>query len=251
MSEFTRPTDEELHAFIDGELDRADTLRVAAAIERDDELAHEVAAFKADKARLQQVYKQLLAEPIPAAWIDMIERSVARRRLRLLPTVALPRALMALAASLVLIIGGLLAYRGLDRGPGDALVAEAIAAHTGTMASPAAAALPDAGAVLSRTLGLALKAPDLSKMGYVLERVDVYAAAPGGAAVKLDYRGQDNRHFTLYLRPSPGTPRFDMLREGGSRICIWQDDVLSTIMVGEMSAGEMLRLASLAYAGLT
>jgi anti-sigma factor RsiW len=35
------------------------------------------------------------------------------------------------------------------------------------------------------------------------------------------------------------------------RICIWQDEELSTVMLGEMSAGEMARVASLAYSGLT
>jgi anti-sigma factor RsiW len=34
------------------------------------------------------------------------------------------------------------------------------------------------------------------------------------------------------------------------RICIWQDDIIGTVMVGDMSAGEMARAASAAYAGL-
>jgi len=33
-------------------------------------------------------------------------------------------------------------------------------------------------------------------------------------------------------------------------VCLWQDDVLSTVMVGKMAAAEMLRVASLAYNGL-
>ena len=33
-------------------------------------------------------------------------------------------------------------------------------------------------------------------------------------------------------------------------VCLWQDDVLSSVMLGEVSAAEMLRLASLAYSGL-
>jgi hypothetical protein len=42
----------------------------------------------------------------------------------------------------------------------------------------------------------------------------------------------------------------DLVERDGMRICIWQDEVLSTVMLGEMSAGEMARIASLAYSGL-
>jgi hypothetical protein len=41
-----------------------------------------------------------------------------------------------------------------------------------------------------------------------------------------------------------------MTARGRVRVCLWQDDVLATVMVGEMSAAEMLRVASLAYNGL-
>lgn len=35
------------------------------------------------------------------------------------------------------------------------------------------------------------------------------------------------------------------------QICIWQDEVIGSVMLGEMSAGEMARLASLAYSELS
>jgi hypothetical protein len=41
-----------------------------------------------------------------------------------------------------------------------------------------------------------------------------------------------------------------MVSRGPVRICLWQDDVLASVMVGEMSSAEMLRVASLAYNGL-
>ena len=123
-------------------------------------------------------------------------------------------------------------------------MAEALEVHAG---SRPATTVADASAALKAVLKMDLKAPDLTRMGYTLASVQVY----DGESVKLDYRDGNNKIFTLYLKPSSGTPRFDMLRRGDNRVCIWQDDVLSTIMVGEMSAGEMLRLASMAYADLT
>ena len=107
------------------------------------------------------------------------------------------------------------------------------------------------GKVLSAALSETLKAPDLSKLGYRLANIRVYSGVPGGKAVELAYRDAQNRLFTLYLRHPSGPPRVDLVERDGMRICIWQDDVLGTVMLGEMSAGEMARIASLAYSGLT
>jgi anti-sigma factor RsiW len=98
---------------------------------------------------------------------------------------------------------------------------------------------------------MTLKTPDLSKLGYRLADIRVYSGIPGGKAVELRYRNAQDRLFTLYLRHPSGPPRVDLVQRDGMRICIWQDDVLGTVMLGEMSAGEMARIASLAYSGLT
>ena len=106
-----------------------------------------------------------------------------------------------------------------------------------------------AGSLLLHALvlfGITIRPPDLSKLGYSLA-----AVRRGEAAVVLDYRGERGRVFTLYLRRSSGEERFEMTRRGDLRICVWQDEALSAVMFGEMSAGEMLRLATLAYAGLS
>lgn len=247
-------SEEELHAFIDGELDDARAAEVAVILERDPLLAARVAAFKADQELLARTYAPLLGEAVPEAWQKLItQRDEPRERRstagafrplfgRRAPPVS--RVLAAIAASIILIFGGWTFTRGMAERRAEALVAEALEAHAGTRA---ATTVTDADAALKSVLKLPLKAPDLTAMGYTLASVQVYE----GESVKLDYRDGNNRLFTLYLKPSSGTPRFDMLRRGNSRVCIWQDDVLSTIMVGEMSAGEMLRLASMAYAGLS
>jgi len=48
--------DEDLHAFIDGELGDADRQRVEQAVTADPVLGEQVAAFRADKARLLSLY---------------------------------------------------------------------------------------------------------------------------------------------------------------------------------------------------
>ena len=87
-------------------------------------------------------------------------------------------------------------------------------------------------------------------MGYRLDAIRTFSGVSGRAAVELDYRDGQNTLFTLYLRRPTSPPRVDILARDGVRICIWQDDVVGAVMAGKMTAGEMARLASLAYSGM-
>jgi anti-sigma factor RsiW len=104
---------------------------------------------------------------------------------------------------------------------------------------------------LEKIVGVAVKAPDLSKMGFSLVGMLTQDGPGRSDAAVLAYRDAGERVFTLYLKPSPGTAAFEMIKRGDTRICLWQDNVLSTVMLADVSAADMLRLASLAYSGLT
>ena len=110
---------------------------------------------------------------------------------------------------------------------------------------------PIAENALTQLTGVEIKAPDLTKMGFSLVGMRTLDGPGDTPAAVLAYRDAGERVFTLYLKRSSGTPQFDMIKRGDTRICVWQDDVLSTIMLADVSAAEMLRLASLAYSGLT
>jgi len=245
MDDNVTPSDEEIHAFIDGELDDARAAVVAAALQNNADIARRAAAFRADKIRLTQAYGAMIEEPLPQAWTAMIARHDPRRR-----AVTIQRVAMALAASLVLAFTGWSYMRDVTPVGDETVVAEALRAHAGTLANAHAAAADGAAQTISAALQLPLQPPDLSKMGYSLAGVEIYGETSGNKAVKLAYRDGRNRLFTLYMKASSGTPRFEMMKRGDTRICLWQDDVLSTTMLGDMSAAEMLRLASLAYSGL-
>jgi anti-sigma factor RsiW len=162
---------------------------------------------------------------------------------------------LAIAAGLLLILGiGLLSQYAL---PGDdAIIAEAIAARQHTMLPQHVftgdiLSAPDRrNEILSTVLDMPLKVPDLDKMGYQLAEIRVYDGVPGGKAVGLDYRDAEKHEFMLYLRHPSSPARVDLYQREGLRICIWQDDVLGTVMLGEMSAAAMARIASLSYSGL-
>jgi len=250
MSAHSDIRDEDLHAFIDGELDAARNAEVADAARDDAALMEQIAAFRADKAMLAEVYAPLIDRPLPKEWLSRIAEGDRRRRSNWWAPIT------AIAASIVLLIAGLSTYHRLPANGEESIVREALAARADMLesnevvavASPAETGNVDH--ILAAALRMRVKAPDLSRMGYKLETVHVYGNVPGGKSVELRYRDAKSRDFALYVRhPSSGV-RFDQYRSAGLRVCIWQDDVLGTVMTGPISAAEMQRLASLAYTGL-
>ena len=241
-------TDEELHAYIDGELDPLRAADVAVLIQYRPELQARVAAFRADKALLTQAYGPLVDEPIPAHWQAMIDARRSGGR----PVLA-RRAMFAAAASAAVAFAGWSTYSRLRGDADDTIIAEALSARGDAIAGaqPVPEGRETTDRMLKTALSLQIKAPDMAKLGFEIASARVYAGVPGGNAVRLDYRDGQGRMFTVYLRHTTGGERFDMLKRGSVRVCIWQDEVLSAVMLAEVSAGEMLRLASLAYDGLS
>lgn len=250
MSEKLHIPDETLHALIDGELSAGERAGIEAAVAGDAYLSNRAALFQADKARLHDVYGPVAELPLPSKWIDMIERRPRAAR-PFLPV----QTIAAIAAALLVLVGGPLLYRQSTPHE-EPIVEEALAARGDALPARQVIAVnaPAKSAAASRTmqgtLAMRVKAPDLSRMGYTLVALRTYDRVTSGKAVELLYRHAGNRTFALYVRKPSGPPRFDQYKQGNLRVCIWQDDVIGTVMTGEMSAAEMQRLASLAYTGL-
>jgi anti-sigma factor RsiW len=233
--------DEELHAFIDGELTPDRAAAVQAALAAEPALAARVASWQADKSALRALFGPVAERPLPSAWRTRIARHTAPRR------PAYWR--MGIAAGVVLALlggGSALLLRG-----GDTVLADAQAARDGVLPATrvitgSTLAQSGADATLQATLGLPVRAPDLRKFGYHLVAVNFYRGPSAG----LIYRNAQSADLTIYVRKSAGDARFDLLRRGKLRVCVWQDEVVSAVMTGDMSAGEMMRVASAAYSSL-
>jgi anti-sigma factor RsiW len=233
MSTSTPIPEDDLHAYIDGQLPPERRQAVAEALAADPALAARAAAFEADILRMRALFGPVAERPLPAAWLDRIAAHTQAR-----PRLGAWR--MALAACLVL--GVLAGSAALLRPRGDTILQEAAAAYDGALAPGteiSARAIPSA-------LGLPVHAPDLRRFGYQLAGIKLFR----GPAAGLTYRNAQNVALTIYVRKSAGEPRFDLLRRGKLRVCIWQDDVVSAVMTGDMPAGEMMRIASTAYTAL-
>jgi len=238
--------DDDLHAYIDGELDGDARAAVEAAVAADPALADTVTLYRADMAKIASVYGGGLAEPLPRRWIAMVEENTRRTHWRKFELAA-----VALAATVVLVFGLTVALRQNTAPAKGDIVAEALAARDNEVGpqtvisvnSPVEARAQ--GAALAKALATRVKVPDLSRMGYRLVGIEAYDLPTH--AFELIYRDRSARVFTLYLRRSPGAPRFDQFAEKNLRVCVWQDGVMATVMAGSISVAEMQRLAGLVY----
>jgi len=237
-------SDEDLHAYVDGALDEDRAYAVRNALAGNAALAERVALFQADKAMLKAVYAPLAERPLPLEWIALMSQ---RSRFRMSWRLA-----AAMAAIVLMVAGISLAWwHYAAAGNGDVVV-EALDARDGTLAPQRYIVLSDIvqahryDATLRQTIAANVRIPDLSRMGYKPSSLRLY-----DTSAELVYQGAQGRLFTLYMKRSDGAARFDQFAHGGLRICIWQDDQVSTVMVGDISVAAMQRLAILTYTGLT
>lgn len=238
-------TEEELHAFIDDELAEPRRREILVLLADDPALAARIAGYRVDRDRLRAAFAGLADWPVPDAWARRIEAATLSRPRR---PAAFGRR-YAVAAGIALALGGT-AVLVREWPHGDTILADAGTARDGLVHGRSVA--PDQLAstrlrdgVLRAALGMPVRAPDLQRYGFRLTRIDLF-----GHAAQLGYADERQRLLTIYVRRSNGDVRFDLLRRGGTRICIWQDDVVGVVIMAPMSAGEMMRVASSAYGDL-
>jgi anti-sigma factor RsiW len=235
-------SDEELHAYIDGALGGDRALAVRNALASDAALAERAALFQADKAMLKAVYAPLTQRPLPREWVALVRRRPGRRW----------RLAGAIAAAVLILAGVSLTWWHFASPWNGDVVEAALDARDGTLAPTQYIVLNDIAqahrydATLRQATASNVHIPDLSRMGYRPSGLRLY-----GTAAELVYQGPQGRLFTLYLKRSDGSARFDQFAHGGLRVCVWQDDQISTVMVGDVSVAAMQRLAILTYTGLS
>ncbi|HWU56962.1 MAG TPA: hypothetical protein VN175_15740 [Rhizomicrobium sp.] len=236
-------SDEDLHAYIDGALEEERAQAVRDALAANPALAERAALFQADKAMFKTVYAPLADLPLPAQWIARAQEGVRPRMRR--------RTAYAIAAALLVVAVGPLAWRYYAPAAGTDVVEMALKARQNANAGQHLVATDDVktehyDSALRQAIASNVRVPDLSRMGYRFSGLHLY-----DGAAEILYRGPQNQLFTLYVRRSDGSARFDQFERSGLRVCIWQDDQISTVMAGNVSAAAMQRLATLSYTGLT
>jgi len=248
MTKAPYPTEDELHAFVDDELSASRQAEIASVLRDEPALAQRVAAYRADRERLRSALRGIAEEPIPTAWISLIKEATERRHRAMMTR----RLAIAASVGLVVSAGAIAGWRWLRR---DTILAEAEAARDGRLTGRTTALVEPLPPVAERdtrlqsALGMHVRVPNLNRFGFQLARLDLFDGR-GGVAAQLEYQDSGHRVLTIYVRPSDGNVRFDLLQRDGTRVCVWQDDVVGAVIIAPMPAGEMLRIAASAYADL-
>lgn len=239
-------SENDLHAYVDGELDPARAAEVEAHLAADHEAAQRVAGWRRQKEALHALFDSVLDEPVPA---QLRERPRARR----------PLLRMAAVVAWVA-VGGVAgwALRGIAPGPSPhavPLAHQAAVAHA--VYVPEVKHPVEVGADqeqhlvawLSKRLGAQVKAPPLNELGYSLVGGRLLPAADGPAA-QFMYQDAEGRRVTLYVRTDVRENRetaFRYARESGVSVFYWVEGNLGYALSADLEKGELLRVAQAVY----
>jgi anti-sigma factor RsiW len=244
----TSVTDDELHAYVDGELpaDRRNAVERWLATHPED--AARVAAWRAQAELIRVRYGGAARNPVPAR-LDLDRLARAERKWTWLA-----------AASVVLafLVGGATGWFG--RGvlatavpASQTVAAEALEAHKLYIAEvrhpievPAEAShlVP----WLSRRVGSTLRAPDLAAFGLKLMGGRLLPWQPGKPAAMLMYESASGERYTLYCARTAGPETALHYNVVGPVAAVyWGDGDLGFVVSGPADREKLLKIAQAAY----
>ena len=238
-------TDQDLSAYVDGQLDPARRSEVEAYLGVHPQAAEKATAYRKQNEMLHALFDPAMDEPLPAAL-----RHTARPQ---------PQWLRYAAMLGTLAIGITLGYLG--RGVATptvsplALYKQAAFAHVAFV--PEVLHPVEVGAQqethlvnwLSKRLGGSVRAPHLGTVGFELMggRLLPDEARPAAQFMYQDNRGQ---RLTLYVKREPKNDpatAFRFAQEDGVSVFYWVDRGFGYALSGELPKAELLRVAEVVY----
>jgi anti-sigma factor RsiW len=236
--------EEDLQAYVDGQLDAARRAEVEAWL----------AANPAEQARMEELQKQnamlhalfdpVLTEPVPLA---MQRKAPSRWKM--------PQLRFAAAVGWMVLGGGKDAAKSVAP---LALAQQAAIAHV--VYTPEVLHPVEVGAAqeahlvkwLSKRLGADVKAPQLGAVGYELVGGRLLPSNSGPAA-QFMYQDARGQRLTLYVRTDAQEQHetaFRYAQEGKVGVFYWLDGSLGYALSGELERQQLLRVAEAVYHGL-
>jgi anti-sigma factor RsiW len=245
-----RMTEDDLHAYADGQLETARRSDVEAWLAAHPEDAAHVHAWAAQNRALHDAFDEVLNEPLP---LELV-RAASRRPGRSM------RLARVAAAVLAILSAGLLGYGAGVRNAGDStqsvsLPQAAAIAHvvySPEVRHPVEVEAQQADhlvAWLSKRLGHELRAPDFRPQGFELLGGRLLPGETGPVA-QFMYEDKLKRRITLYVRRD-STQRaetsFRRAHEDGVEVFYWVDQGLGYALSGNVDRAEMGQLTDTAY----
>ncbi len=249
MSEKARSiSEEELHAFVDGQLEGPRHDRIAAAIASDPELAQRAEALRRLSDAMHAAYDSVLDDPVPA---EMLTTVIDRHPAPLLR-------LAAVAAWMVIggVIGALIASTaGLEPGveaiserplPKEAAYAHAV--YVPEVRHPVEVGADERDHLntwLSKRLANPVVAPDIRQAGFQLVGGRLLPDA-GRPAAQFMYEDDEGSRITLYVRGHTESARDTARRhaeDGDIGVVYWLDGSLAYALAGGIERARLEAIA--------
>jgi anti-sigma factor RsiW len=241
-------TEDELHAYVDGELpaDRHSAVEAWLASHQDD--ANRVAAWRAQIDAIRLRYGSAATDPVPAR-LDLDRLARQGRSWRTIAAAAV------LAAFVVGGAAGWVVRGTTDTGPSgfETFTSDAIDAHklyVVDVRHPVEVPGSEADHLvqwLSKRVGYELRAPDLRRLGLKLVGGRLLPG-PTGAAAFFMYENESGERFTIYSARSNGPD--SAMRYNVSGKCsafYWVDGDVAYVVSGQAERGELSKVATAAY----
>jgi len=239
----------ELHAYVDGTLPEARRLEVEAWLAAHPDDAARVQDWAAQNQSLHAAFDSVLNEPLPLNLVRATRRP------------ALPVPFKAMAATLAMLVSGLIGYAvGLNT-PGQAPAAPAYLARDAAIAhavfSPEARHPVEVDAAhaehlvawLSKRVGTQLQAPDFSAQGFDLLGGRLLTGETGPVA-QFMYQDRIERRVTLYVRRAVAgnsETSFRHATQNGVDVFYWIDGDFGYALSGQIGQQAIRQLADAAY----
>lgn len=257
------PSDEELSAFIDGELDKNHREKIELALARDANLAARVSDLRINDEYMRRMAEPILKEPVPEHLRNLIRGSVSspqapkqpasdwRRRLELFWQFS------ALAATLLIGVG-LGWYAKLVSSDEDSLLApyvqQAVLSHRLFEADKQFDPVETDSDVISIDAALKpfsgpARTPALLGSDYIPVMVRKVEGERGDA-IHIAYEGKNGSWTTLYIRQQSNDGRLPakFVHKEGQSVLYWLDGPLLYALVGNGDEEQMRELAEKIYA---
>lgn len=247
-------SEDDLHAYADGQLDPARLMQVETWLAGHPETRAQIEEWRVQAAGLHRAYDRVLDEPVPARLIPAANAAPYW-----------PNSLDArkLAAVAWLLFGAAIGFflRGeTARDPGAAVALNSLprqAAVAHAVFVPEVRHPVEVGADqeahlvawLSKRLGAPLKPPQLGEAGYRLVGGRLLPGESGEVA-QFMYENATRNRLTLYVRreaPKEGDTAFRYARENDVDVFYWTDSRFGYALSGNTGREDMLRLATQVY----
>jgi anti-sigma factor RsiW len=250
MSEGNLPvTEDELHAYVDGELPADRQEAVIAWLTANADAAAQVGAWRAQADAIRARYGATLNEPVPERLkLDRVMRDGQSWR-----------GIAAVAACAAFIVGGAAGWfahgattasaNGFDKIAGEAL--EAYKLYTVEVRHPVEVPGDERAHMtqwLSKRLGYEQRIPDLSAMGLKLVGGRLLPGPDGGAAAFYMYEGRSGERFTIYCSRTK-VPETALRYKDSERVAAfyWVDDKRAYVVSGPADRDRMEAITKAIY----